>query len=283
LLEPGDSVLVPEPTYPIHTYSMILAGANVMSVEMSADSDFFTDLVQTYERSEPKARVVLCSFPHNPTTKVVDLGFFEQLVEFARARNMVVIHDLAYADLVFDQERAPSLLQVPGAKDVGVEFFSMSKSYSMPGWRLAFCVGNPEIVGALTKLKSYLDYGVFQPIQIAGIIALNECEHVPKQIREIYRTRRDVLCDGLDRIDWPTPRPEGTMFVWSRIPEAFRPMGSLEFCMHLVREAKVAVSPGIGFGKAGDEYVRFALVENEQRIRQAIRGIKRALAVGPPS
>ncbi|HWL65889.1 MAG TPA: aminotransferase class I/II-fold pyridoxal phosphate-dependent enzyme [Actinomycetota bacterium] len=282
LVEPGDSVLVPEPTYPIHTYSMILAGANLMSVELSADSDFFADLVQTYERSEPKPRVVLCSFPHNPTTKVVDLAFFEQLVEFARAREMVVIHDLAYADLVFEEERAPSLLQVPGAKDVGVEFFSMSKSYSMPGWRLAFCVGNPAIVGALTKLKSYLDYGVFQPIQIAGIIALNECEHVPKQIREIYRTRRDVLCDGLDRIGWDTPRPEGTMFVWSRIPDEFQEMGSLEFCMHLVREAKVAVSPGIGFGKAGEPYVRFALVENEQRIRQAVRGIRKVIAAGPP-
>ena len=282
LVEPGDSVLVPEPTYPIHTYSMILAGANLMSVELSADSDFFADLVQTYERSEPKPRVVLCSFPHNPTTKVVDLAFFEQLVEFARAREMVVIHDLAYADLVFEEERAPSLLQVPGAKDVGVEFFSMSKSYSMPGWRLAFCVGNPAIVGALTKLKSYLDYGVFQPIQIAGIIALNECEHVPKQIREIYRTRRDVLCDGLDRIGWDTPRPEGTMFVWSRIPDEFQEMGSLEFCMHLVREAKVAVSPGIGFGKAGEPYVRFALVENEQRIRQAVRGIRKVITAGPP-
>jgi alanine-synthesizing transaminase len=281
LLEPGDSVLVPEPTYPIHTYSMILAGANVMSVPLSADSDFFTDLVSAYERAEPRPRVVLCSFPHNPTTKVVDLSFFEQLVDFAKARNVVVVHDLAYADLVFDEERAPSLLQVPGAKDVGVEFFSMSKSYSMPGWRLAFAVGNPEIIGALTKLKSYLDYGVFQPIQIAGIIALNECGHVPKQIREIYRTRRDVLCDGLDRIGWDTPRPEGTMFVWTRIPEEFQAMGSLEFSKLLVREARVAVSPGVGFGMAGDPYVRFALVENEQRIRQAVRGIKPVLAAGP--
>lgn len=283
LLEPGDSVLVPEPTYPIHTYSMILAGANVMSVRLSADSDFFTDLVAAYERAEPRPRVVLCSFPHNPTTKVVDLGFFEQLVDFARQRNVVIVHDLAYADLVFEEERAPSLLQVPGAKEVGVEFFSMSKSYSMPGWRLAFCVGNPEIIGALTKLKSYLDYGVFQPVQIAGIIALNECGHVPKQIREIYRARRDVLCDGLDRIGWDTPKPEGTMFVWSKIPEEFQAMGSLEFSKHLVREAKVALSPGVGFGVAGDPYVRFALVENEQRIRQAIRGIRQVLSAGPPN
>jgi alanine-synthesizing transaminase len=283
LLEPGDSVLVPEPTYPIHTYSMILAGANLMTVPLSFGSDFFADLVTAYERSQPKPRVVLCSFPHNPTTALVGLDFFEQLVEFARARDVIVVHDLAYADLVFDAERAPSLMQVPGAKDVGVEFFSMSKSYSMPGWRLAFAVGNAEIIGALTKLKSYLDYGVFQPIQIAGIIALNECTEVPKQIREIYRTRRDVLCDALERIEWPITRPPATMFAWARIPEEFRAMGSLEFSKYLVAEAKVAVSPGVGFGNAGDEYVRFALVENEQRIRQAVRGIRRALTAGPPA
>ena len=281
LLEPGDSVLVPEPTYPIHTYAMILAGANLTTVPMAMESDFFSDLVEAYERSEPKPRVVLCSFPHNPTTAVVDLGFFEQLVEFARARNMIVVHDLAYADLVFDQERAPSLMQVPGAKDVGVEFFSMSKSYSMPGWRLAFGVGNKEVIGALTKLKSYLDYGVFQPIQIAGIIALNECPQVPKEIREIYRARRDVLCDGLERIGWEIARPPATMFAWARIPEAFRHMGSLEFAKYLVAEAKVAVSPGIGFGHLGDGHVRFALVENEQRTRQAIRGLRQALAQTP--
>jgi alanine-synthesizing transaminase len=194
----------------------------------------------------------------------------------------MVIHDLAYADLVFDAEVAPSFLQVPGAKDVGVEFFSMSKSYSMPGWRLAFGVGNPEIIGALTKLKSYLDYGVFQPVQIAGIIALNECSHVPKQIREIYRARRDALCDGLARIGWEMPTPPATMFAWARIPEEFQAMGSLEFAKHLVNEAQVAVSPGVGFGPDGDPYVRFALVENEQRIRQAVRGIRRALEAGPP-
>ena len=278
LLEPGDSVLVPEPTYPIHTYAMILAGANVTTVPLSLESDFFADLVAAYERSEPKPRVVLCSFPHNPTTAVVGLEFFEQLVEFAKARNVMIVHDLAYADLVFDAERAPSFMQVPGAKDVGVEFFSMSKSYSMPGWRLAFAVGNPQMIGALTKLKSYLDYGVFQPIQIAGIIALNECTEVPKQIRETYRARRDSLCDGLERIGWPIARPPATMFAWGAIPEAFAYMGSLEFAKYLVAEAKVAVSPGVGFGKAGDGHVRFALVENEQRIRQGLRGIKRALA-----
>jgi alanine-synthesizing transaminase len=283
LCGPGDSVLVPEPTYPIHTYAMILSGANLISVPLTHESDFFADLVEAWERSEPKPRVVLCSFPHNPTTAVVDLGFFEQLVEFAKARNVMIVHDLAYADLAFDMDKAPSLLQVPGAKDVGVEFFSMSKSYSMAGWRLAFAVGNSEMIGALTKLKSYLDYGVFQPIQIAGIIALNECPEVPKQIREIYRSRRDALCESLDRIGWEMPVPPATMFAWAPIPEQFKSMGSLEFAKFLVREGKVAVSPGIGFGREGDGHVRFALVENEQRIRQAVRGLRKALEQGPPS
>lgn len=282
LVGPGDSVLVPEPTYPIHTYAMILAGANLTSVPLSMGSDFFSDLVKAYERSEPKPRALLCSFPHNPTTAVIELSFFEQLVEFAKSREMMIVHDLAYADLVFDEERAPSLLQVPDAKEIGVEFFSMSKSYSMPGWRIAFAVGNRDIVGALAKLKSYLDYGVFQPIQIAAIIALNECENAPKEIREIYRSRRDALCDGLDRIGWRMERPPATMFAWAQIPEPFAPMGSLEFSKYLVREAKVAVSPGIGFGRSGDSHIRFALVENEQRIRQAIRGIRKALAKGVP-
>ena len=282
LLGPGDSALVPEPTYPIHTYAMLLAGANVTAVPLSFGSDFFADLVESYERSEPKPRAVLCSFPHNPTTAVADLDFFAQLVEFAKQRDAAVVHDLAYADLVFDADHAPSLMQVPGAKDVGVEFFSMSKSYSMAGWRLAFAVGNRDMIGALTKLKSYLDYGVFQPIQIAGIIALNECGEVPKQIREIYRARRDALCDGLERIGWEITRPPATMFAWAKIPDEFAPMGSLEFAKHLVREAKVAVSPGVGFGASADEYVRFALVENEQRIRQAVRGLRKALEQGPP-
>jgi alanine-synthesizing transaminase len=278
LCGPGDSVLVPEPTYPIHTYAMILSGANVISVPLAMDSDFFEDLVTAYERSEPKPRVVVCSFPHNPTTAVVGLSFFEQLVAFAKERSVLIVHDLAYADLVFDGERAPSLLQVPGARDVGVEFFSMSKSYSMPGWRLAFAVGNSEVIAALTKLKSYLDYGVFQPIQIAGIIALNECPTVPKEIKEIYRSRRDVLCDGLERAGWHMSRPPATMFAWAPIPGRLRHLGSLEFAKFLLAEAKVAVSPGIGFGPTGDGHVRFALVENEQRIRQATRGIRRALA-----
>jgi alanine-synthesizing transaminase len=283
LCEPGDSVLVPEPTYPIHTYAMLLSGANVTSVELTHESDFFVDMVRAYERSSPKPRVVLCSFPHNPTTAVVGLDFFEQLVEFAKERDVMVVHDLAYADMVFDAERAPSLMQVPGARAVGVEFFSMSKSYSMPGWRLAFGVGNSEMIGALTKIKSYLDYGVFQPIQIAGIIALNECETVPKEIREIYRARRDCLSDGMERIGWDMVRPPATMFAWAHIPESFRHMGSLEFAKFMLTEGKVALSPGIGFGAAGDEYVRFALVENEHRIRQAVRGMKRALDLGPPA
>jgi len=283
LCEPGDSVLVPEPTYPIHTYAMILSGATVTSVPLLFGSDFFSDLVDAYERSEPRPRAVLCSFPHNPTTAVVGLDFFEQLVDFAKARDVMIVHDLAYADLVFGEERAPSLLQVPGARDVGIEFFSMSKSYSMPGWRLAFAVGNSEMIGALTKLKSYLDYGVFQPIQIAGIIALNECTEVPKQIREIYLGRRDVLCDGLDRVGWEMQRPPATMFAWAPIPDAFAHLGSLEFAKHVLTQGKVAVSPGIGFGPNGDGFVRFALVENEHRIRQAIRGLRKVLAEGPPA
>ena len=278
---PGDSVLVPEPTYPIHTYALILSGANLTSVPLSLGSDFFSDLVRAYERSEPKPRALLCSFPHNPTTATVDLAFFEQLVEFAQSRDVLIIHDLAYADLVFDEERAPSLMQVPGARSVGVEFFSMSKSYSMPGWRVAFAVGNRDMIGALTKLKSYLDYGVFQPIQIAAIIALNECTTVPKEIREIYRSRRDALTEGLARIGWEIDTPPATMFAWAPIPAEFASMGSIEFAKFLVAQAKVAVSPGVGFGALGDGFIRFALVENEQRIRQAVRGIRKALASSP--
>ncbi|MGQ0680550.1 MAG: aminotransferase class I/II-fold pyridoxal phosphate-dependent enzyme [Actinomycetota bacterium] len=277
LLGPGDTCLVPEPTYPIHTYAPVLAGANVQRVPLSLDADFFRNLEEAYENTSPSPRVVIVSFPHNPTTAVVSLEFFERLVAFARKREIIVVHDMAYADLVFDAERAPSLLQVPGAKQVGVEFFSMSKSYSMAGWRLAFMCGNKEIVGALGRLKSYLDYGVFQPIQIAGIIALNEATEVPKQIREVYRLRRDALVSGLARVGWDFPTPPATMFAWAPVPEPFSAMGSLEFSKLLIREGKVAVSPGIGFGRAGDGHVRFALVENEHRIRQAVRGIKRVL------
>ena len=280
LLEPGDTCLVPEPTYPIHTYAPMLAGANVLRVPLSLGADFFRELTGAFENTSPPPRVILVSFPHNPTTVSVDLEFFERLVAFAKKHSVILVHDMAYADLVFDAERAPSLLQVPGAKDVGVEFFSMSKSYSMAGWRLAFMCGNPEVVKALTTLKSYLDYGVFQPIQIAGIIALNEMTEVSKQIRETYRARRDVLVSGLARAGWEIPEPPATMFAWAPIPERFTQMGSLEFAKFLIREAKVAVSPGIGFGKLGDDHVRFALVENEHRIRQAIKGIRRVMEAG---
>jgi alanine-synthesizing transaminase len=277
LLEPGDSVLVPEPTYPIHTYAPMLAGANVIRVPLSLDADFFRNLTEAFDNTSPSPRVVIVSFPHNPTTATVELEFFERLVEFAKRHDVLIVHDMAYADLVFDAERAPSLLQVPGAKDVGVEFFSMSKSYSMAGWRLAFMVGNPEIVAGLGRLKSYLDYGVFQPIQIAGIIALNECTEAPKEIRETYRNRRDALVSGLSRAGWEIPNPPATMFAWAPIPERFKDMGSLEFSKMMITRAKVAVSPGVGFGRAGDGHVRFALVENEHRIRQAARGIKAML------
>jgi alanine-synthesizing transaminase len=281
LLEPGDSCLVPEPTYPIHTYAPVLAGANIQRVPLSLEVDFFAALTKTYENTSPPPRVIIFSFPHNPTTAVVDLEFFERIVSFAEERGVILVHDLAYADLIFDADRAPSMLQVPGAKEVGVELFSMSKSYSMPGWRLAFVCGNREMVGALGQLKSYLDYGVFQPIQIAGIIALNEVTEAPKEIRETYRARRDALISGLERAGWEVPSPPATMFAWAPIPEPFRAMTSLEFAKYLMTEAKVAVSPGIGFGKAGDGHIRFALVENEHRIRQATRGIKKALEKRP--
>lgn len=277
LVAPGDTCLVPEPTYPIHTFSMVLAGGDVHSVPLGPEGDFFASLVEAYERTWPRPRVVVVSFPHNPTTAVVDHSFFERLVAFARERDVIVVHDFAYADLCFDDYQAPSFLQTPGAKEVGVELFSLSKSFSMPGWRIAFVVGNPEVVAALARLKSYLDYGVFQPIQIAAIIALNECEEETKIYRDLYRVRRDVLIEGLARLGWEVPSPRATMFVWAEIPEAHRAAGSLEFAKFLLAEGKVAVSPGVGFGRAGDRFVRFALVENEHRIRQATRGIRRAL------
>jgi alanine-synthesizing transaminase len=283
LVQPGDTCLVPEPTYPIHTFSVALAGADVHSVPLSTEEDFFANLLEAYERTWPRARMVLTSFPHNPTTACVEPSFFERLVEFAKERDLMVIHDFAYADLAFDAYRPPSFLATPGAKDVGVEIFSLSKSFSMPGWRIAFVLGNPEMIAALTRLKSYLDYGVFQPIQIASIIALNECEAETKVYCDTYRARRDALIEGLARAGWDVPPPKATMFVWAAIPEKFRAMGSLEFAKFLMREANVAVSPGVGFGRAGDDHVRFALIENEHRIRQATRGIKKALTGGDPS
>ncbi|HEX9695834.1 MAG TPA: aminotransferase class I/II-fold pyridoxal phosphate-dependent enzyme [Actinomycetota bacterium] len=277
LVQPGDTVLVPEPTYPIHTFSFALAGADVHAVPMSAGADLFEGLLEAYERCWPRPRVLLTSFPHNPTTACVDTAFFERLVEFAKEHSLIVVHDFAYADLCFDGYEAPSFLSVPGAKEVGVEIFSMSKSFSMAGWRIAFMVGNPEIVGALTRLKSYLDYGVFQPIQIAAIIALNECGDETKVFNDVYRARRDALIEGLARAGWNVPPPQATMFVWAEIPDGHKEQGSLEFAKFLLKEGKAAVSPGIGFGRAGDGHIRFALVENEHRIRQATRGIRKAL------
>jgi alanine-synthesizing transaminase len=277
MMGPGDVVLTPTPTYPIHMYSVIIAGGEVRGIELRQDSDFFDDMLRVYRQTLPRPKILVINFPHNPTTAVVDLEFFKKVVAFAKEHQLIVIHDLAYADLVFDGYRAPSLLQVPEAKDIGVEFFTLSKSYNMPGWRVGFCVGNRQVIGALAKIKSYLDYGIYQPLQIASILALNGPQDCVKETVARYQQRRNELVDGLNRIGWPVDRPRATMFVWARIPQPYRGMGSLEFSKLLLREAKVAVSPGVGFGEGGDEYVRFALVENEQRIRQAVRGFKKAL------
>jgi len=276
-IEPGDVVLCPSPAYPIHPYSIVIAGGEVRHVPLRRDSDFFEDLTDAFKQTWPAPKMMIISFPNNPTTAVVDLEFFTKIVEFAKEHNVIVVHDLAYADLTFDGYKAPSFLQAPGAKDVGVEFFSLSKSYNMPGWRVGFCCGNPQIVGALTKIKSYLDYGMFQPIQIASIVALNGPQDCVKEIVDTYKARRDCLIDGLNKIGWETPKPLATMFVWSRIPEKFKDMTSLDFSKMLIEKAKVAVSPGIGFGEYGEGRVRFALVENEHRTRQALKGLKKVL------
>ena len=274
VLQPGDGALVPNPTYPIHSYSVVIADGDLRSVPLTPGGDFFARLQETARLAWPKAKLLILSFPHNPTTTCVDRPFFEKVVEFAKEHRLMVVHDFAYADLHFDGYTPPSFLEVPGAKEVGVELFSLTKSYNMAGWRLAFCCGNPTMVHALARIKSYLDYGVFQPIQIAGIVALEGDQSVVGGIVEVYRKRRDVLVDGLNKQGWAVPKPKGTMFVWAPIPEEFRAMGSLEFAKLCVQEAKVAVSPGIGFGEYGEGYVRFALVENEQRIKQALRGLK---------
>lgn len=274
---PGDVVFTPNPTYPIHPYSAIIAGGEVRGIPVGPEEDFFENLLRATKQTWPRPKLLILSYPHNPTTEVVTLDFFEKVVAFAREHDILVIHDFAYADLVFDGYTAPSFLQARGAKEVGVEFFSLSKSYSMAGWRLGFCCGNPETVAALKRIKSYLDYGVFQPIQIAAIIALNGPEDCVQAIRETYRERRDALIRGLARAGWKIPKPRGTMFVWGRIPEKYRAMGSVEFAKFLIREAGVAVSPGLGFGEYGDEFVRFALIENPMRINQAVRGIRRIL------
>ena len=276
-LGPGDAVLVPDPTYPIHAYSVVIAGGDLRSVPLGGDGDFFQQLLTATKQTWPQPKMLIISFPHNPTTKVVDLSFFENLVAFAKDHHLMIVHDLAYGDIVFDGYRAPSLLQVKGAKDVGVEFFSLSKSYNMPGWRVGFAVGNAGMLAALARLKSYLDYGVFQPIQIAAIIALNENQDCVRETAEIYRMRRDALIHGLKRVGWEIEKPKGTMFVWAEIPQPFKKMGSIDFSKLLLKEGKVAVSPGVGFGEYGEGYVRFALVENEARIKQAVKGIQNVL------
>ena len=276
-IRPGDVVFTPNPTYPIHPYSAIISGGDVRGIPVGPEEDFFDNLIQATRQTWPRPKILILSYPHNPTTEVIEMQFFEKLVDYAKENNIMIIHDFAYADLTFDGYKAPSFLQAKGAKDVGVEFFSLSKSYSMPGWRVGFCVGNPEIVFALKRIKSYLDYGIFQPIQIAAIIALNGPQDCVNDIRLKYKQRRDALINGLERIGWHINSPKGTMFVWGRIPEAHRHMGSVEFSKFLIKEAKVAVSPGLGFGEYGDEYVRFALIENNMRINQAIRGIRKIM------
>ena len=278
LVQPGDVALVPEPSYPIHIYAPVLAGAEVRRIPVLEGADaWFDHMAAAFEDSWPVPRVILCSFPHNPTTTTVDLGFFERMVDFARGHDTLIVHDFAYADVAFDGYRPPSILEVEGAKDVAVELYTLTKGHSMAGWRVGFTVGNADAVGALAKLKSYLDYGTFQPIQIASIVALNEGDGYVGEVNEIYRHRRDVLVDGLNRAGWVIEKPNATMFVWARLPDGYADRGSLEFAKTLLAEAKVAVSPGIGFGPSGEGFVRFALVENEERIRQAVRGIRRFL------
>jgi alanine-synthesizing transaminase len=277
LVEPGDAVLVPSPSYPIHLFAPVFAGAAVTRVPIAPSSELLGALEEAFERSQPRPRVLVVSFPHNPTTTVVDLELMQGVVDFAREREVLVVHDFAYADLGFDGHVPPSILQVEGAKEVAVELYSLTKGFSLAGWRVGFVVGNAAVVHALGRLKSYLDYGTFQPIQIAAITTLREAADYPVEVNDVYRSRRDALCDGLERIGWAVDRPQGTMFVWAPIPEAMGERGSLAFATMLAREAKVAVSPGEGFGPGGDGHVRFALVENEQRIRQAVRGIGRVL------
>ena len=273
-LDAGDTVLVPNPSYPIHIYGAVIAGANIHSVAMTPGSDFFVEIERAVRESIPKPKMMILGFPSNPTAQCVDLEFFERVIKLAREHNILVVHDLAYADICFDGYRAPSIMQVPGARDVAVEFFTMSKSYNMAGWRVGFMVGNKELVNALARIKSYHDYGTFTPIQVASIAALDGPQDCVAEVVQKYQSRRDVLCKGLHEAGWMVDIPKASMYIWARIPEPYRAMGSLEFAKRILEEAKVAVSPGIGFGEYGNEYVRFALIENEQRTRQAVRGIK---------
>jgi alanine-synthesizing transaminase len=280
ITSPGDLVLSPNPAYPIHPYGFIIAGSDIRHVPIGPGLDYFEELRKAVEDSWPRPKLVLVNFPSNPTTQVVDLDFYVKLVDFARENGLIVVSDIAYAEITFDGYQCPSILQIPGAKDVAVEFYSMSKTYNMPGWRIGFMVGNREIVGALAKIKSYLDYGAFQPLQIASAVALNGPQDCVENIRRTYEHRRDVLVEGLNNIGWRVDPPKATMFVWAEIPDDYKPMGSLEFSKRLLSEAEVAVSPGIGFGSNGENYVRIALIENEHRTRQALRGIRRFLNMG---
>ena len=273
-LDQGDVVLVPNPSYPIHIYGPVIAGANIRSMAIQDTDSFLAQLKQTIPLMYPKPKMLILNFPANPTTQCVDLAFFESIVELCRQHSIWLVHDLAYADIVFDGFRAPSILEVPGAKDIAVEFFTLSKSYNMPGWRVGFMVGNKTLVAALARLKSYFDYGTFTPIQVASILALEGPQECVSEICENYRSRRDVLVQGLNKLGWDVPLPKATMFVWAPIPEPYRHLGSLDFSTLLLKEAKVAVSPGIGFGEYGDGHVRFSLIENEERTRQALRGIR---------
>ena len=277
LLEHGDAALVPSPSYPIHIFGPLFAGANVREIPLGTGDEFFENMVEAWEYSYPRPRVIVLSFPHNPTTTCVDLAFMQRVVDFARERDVILVHDNAYADLGFDGYRPPSILQAEGAKEVAVELYSMTKSFSMAGWRMAFMLGNPQVIAALAKLKSYLDYGTFQPIQIAATVTLNEMQDYPVEVNEIYQVRRDALCSGLSRIGWQMEPPMGTMFAWAPIPEPYREMNAVEFCSHLVTECNVALSPGSGFGPGGEGFVRFALIENEQRIHQAVRNLDHGL------
>ncbi|HYF60386.1 MAG TPA: alanine transaminase [Burkholderiaceae bacterium] len=273
-LDRGDTVLVPNPSYPIHIYGAVIAGADIRSVRMTPGIDFFEELERAIRESIPKPKMMILGFPSNPTAMCVDLGFFERVIALARQHGILVVHDLAYADITFDGFRAPSIMQVPGARDVAVEFFTMSKSYNMAGWRIGFMVGNRDLVAALARIKSYHDYGTFTPIQVASIAALDGPQQCVEEIRQQYQKRRDVLAKGLHEAGWMVEVPKASMYIWAEIPEPYRALGSLEFAKRLLAEAKVAVSPGIGFGDYGDTHVRFALIENEQRTRQAVRGIK---------
>ena len=273
-LDRGDTVLVPNPSYPIHIYGAVIAGADIRSVRMTPGVDFFEELQRAIRESIPKPKMMILGFPSNPTAKCVDLGFFERVIALARQYDILVVHDLAYADITFDGYKAPSIMQVPGAREVAVEFFTMSKSYNMAGWRIGYMVGNEDLVNALARIKSYHDYGTFTPIQVACIAALDGPQECVEEIRQQYQRRRDVLAKGLHEAGWMVEIPKASMYIWAEIPEPYRAMGSLEFAKHVLAEAKVAVSPGVGFGEYGDDHVRFALIENEQRTRQAIRGVK---------